>query len=106
MKGSYTDMAQQLAAKAFENETNVDETERLVSAIAGGAVLLTSANLRSLHGLLATVVGASLVYRGVTGHCSLYSLLGVKTCGQRSSRKQGGCQSSTGSREHSGAVAE
>ncbi|HUE12933.1 MAG TPA: DUF2892 domain-containing protein [Planctomycetaceae bacterium] len=102
MTGSFTEMAQQVASKAFDKQLNVDETERLVSAIGGGAVLLTTANLRSLRGLLATVVGASLVYRGVTGHCPFYSFLGLKTCGQESRGKDCGSQSNSGSRERVG----
>lgn len=98
MKGSYSEMAQELAARAFDNKLNVDETERLVSAVAGGAILLTTANLRSLHGLLATAMGASLIYRGVTGHCAFYSLLGVKTCGQECTSKQRGSLSNSASR--------
>jgi uncharacterized membrane protein len=102
MTGSFTEIAQQVASKAFDKQLNVDETERLVSAIGGGAVLLTTANLRSLRGLLATVVGASLVYRGVTGHCPFYSFLGLKTCGQESRGKNCGSLSNSGSRERVG----
>jgi uncharacterized membrane protein len=79
MKNSHTQTLQQCAAKAFDNTVNVDETERLVSAIGGGAILLTTANLRSVRGLVATLMGASLIYRGLSGHCPCYSLLGMKT---------------------------
>lgn len=80
MTSSYGRMAQDLVANAFDGDINLDETERLLSAVGGGALLLTSANLRSIRGLLATVVGASLLYRGMTGHCPFYSILGVQTC--------------------------
>jgi hypothetical protein len=86
MKGSYGQKVQDWASKAFNADVNVDEAERLISAIGGGAILLTSANLRSLRGLLATMIGASLVYRGVTGHSPIYSALGLKTCGRESGR--------------------
>jgi uncharacterized membrane protein len=88
MKGSFTEMAQDLAAKAFDCRVNMDDTERIVSAVGGGALLLTSSNLRSLRGLLATAVGASLIYRGMTGRCPFYSVLGMKTCGQTSLARQ------------------
>jgi uncharacterized membrane protein len=88
MQGSYTEIAQGLAAKAFDCDVNVDDTERIISAVSGGALLLTSSSLRSLRGLLATAVGAGLVYRGLTGRCPFYSVLGLKTGGQTSSGKQ------------------
>jgi uncharacterized membrane protein len=106
MKGSYTQAAQEYASKAFENTLNVDETERLISAIGGGAILLTTANLRSLRGLVATLMGASLIYRGVTGHCPFYSLLGMQTCGRESASTQRGAMSNSGSRERVGAGAK
>jgi|ERR1700722_12941403 uncharacterized membrane protein len=80
MKSTYGSLAQDLAAKAFDTDVNLDETERLLSAVGGGALLLTTANLRSMRGLLATIVGASLLYRGFSGHCPMYSVLGVCTC--------------------------
>jgi uncharacterized membrane protein len=80
MTNTYGMLAQDFAAKAFDREINLDETERVLSAVGGGALLLTTANLRSIRGLLATVAGASMVYRGFTGHCPLYSILGVCTC--------------------------
>ncbi len=103
MKEAFGDKAQELALKAFGNEVNVDEAERLISAVGGGAILLTAANLRSLHGLLATVMGASMIYRGVTGHCPFYSILGLRTCGQGSSRGEG--RTASNSRERAGAFA-
>ena len=83
MRSKYGSLAQDLAAKAFDKDVNLDETERLLSSVGGGALLLTTANLRSMRGLLATIVGASLIYRGFTGHCPLYSVLGVCTCSDR-----------------------
>jgi uncharacterized membrane protein len=106
MKGSYTHAMQQCASKAFENTTNVDETERLVSAIGGGAILLTTASLRSVRGLVATLMGASLIYRGVTGHCPCYSLLGVKTSDGGAANRQRGCILASGSRERVGGGAK
>ncbi len=80
MTKSYGQMAQEIAAKAIDPDVNLDENERFLSAVGGGALLLTTANLRSIRGLLATAVGASLVYRGITGHCPFYSVLGMRTC--------------------------
>jgi uncharacterized membrane protein len=80
MTKSYGQVAQEIAAKAMDCDVNLDENERFLSTVGGGALLLTTANLRSIRGLLATAVGASLVYRGITGHCPFYSVLGMRTC--------------------------
>jgi uncharacterized membrane protein len=80
MMNSCKGITQDIAAKALNTDINLDETERLLSAVGGGALLLTTANLRSVRGLLATVVGTGLLYRGMTGHCPCYSILGVRTC--------------------------
>ena len=103
MKGSYTDVIQEYAAKAFDDTVNVDETERLVSAIGGAAILLTSADLRSLRGLLATLMGASLIYRGVSGHCGMYSVLGIQTCSKDNGKSRSGSNSGSRQRETAGA---
>ncbi len=84
MKSSTKSIVQDMTTKALSAEINLDQTERLLSAVGGGALLLTTANLRSLRGLLATVAGASLLYRGMTGHCPLYSILGVQSCSTES----------------------
>lgn len=54
---------------------NVGETERWLSAIGGGALLIYG--LRRSFGSLALAVGGGmLVYRGLTGHCKVYESLG------------------------------
>lgn len=58
---------------------NVGPNERSLSTV-GGAVLagfgLTHANG---WGLLLAAVGGSLIYRGVTGHCTAYAAAGINT---------------------------
>src|SRR5687767_14048947 len=61
------------------SSVNVAQTERVVSAVAGGALALAGLKMRSLPGVLLSVLGGSLVYRGVTGHCHAYEALGVNT---------------------------
>lgn len=58
---------------------NVGETERWVSGVAGGVLTLCGLSQGSLSGLLLALAGGSLLYRGVTGHCHLYSSLGIDT---------------------------
>jgi uncharacterized membrane protein len=62
---------------------NVGETERMVSAIAGGALALYGLRRGSIGGLLVAAVGAALGYRGITGHCDLYEKLGIDSGGAR-----------------------
>lgn len=59
--------------------TNVGEWERLGSAVAGGALAAYGLSRFSLLGLGLAAVGGSLIYRGVTGHCSVYRSLGINT---------------------------
>jgi len=58
---------------------NVGQTERMVS-VGLGAFLLSSGlgNLTShpIKGLLRTLVGGALLYRGVSGHCPVYASMG------------------------------
>ena len=58
---------------------NVSEVERALSALAGGGLAIYGISRGSLGGAALAAVGASLVYRGVTGHCHLYEALGVDT---------------------------
>ncbi len=61
------------------NNVNVGEIERLVSAIAGGALAVYGFRQRGWTGLLLTVGGAALLHRGATGHCNTYQALGMTT---------------------------
>ena len=58
---------------------NVGDTERVVSAAVGGALVLLGLARRSLGGGAAALAGSGLLYRGLTGHCHLYGALGVNT---------------------------
>jgi uncharacterized membrane protein len=58
---------------------NVDDIERVISVIAGTALALFGLKRFSFTRLGLAALGASLVYRGVTGHSGLYQRLGVTT---------------------------
>lgn len=62
---------------------NVGDNERMISAIAGGALALYGLRRGSLGGLLLAGLGAALGYRALTGHCSLYEKLGIDAAGAR-----------------------
>lgn len=61
---------------------NVGEKERLLSMLGGGTLGLIGLSRFSLGGLALAAVGGALVYRGMTGHCSLYQALDVTTAPQ------------------------
>ena len=60
-------------------ETNVNEAERWVSAIGGGALVAYGLTRRGWPGVLLALIGGTLVARGATGHCGMYQALGVNT---------------------------
>jgi uncharacterized membrane protein len=60
---------------------NVGENERIVSAIAGGALVVFGLSRMSLGGLALAGLGAALGYRGLTGHCDVYERLGIDAGG-------------------------
>ncbi|HEV8584109.1 MAG TPA: SRPBCC family protein [Methylomirabilota bacterium] len=68
-------------ATRTERAVNVGESERIVSAIAGGILAAWGLSRTSLPGLLVAGVGAALGYRGISGHCDAYAKLGIDTGG-------------------------
>jgi uncharacterized membrane protein len=66
-----------------DRAVNVGDTERMLSAIAGGALALYGLRRGSLGGLLLAGLGAALGYRGLTGHCGVYERLGIDAGGGR-----------------------
>ena len=60
---------------------NVGEFERHLSMV-GGTVLAVCGLLRgSLSGLALGAIGGALIWRGHTGHCSTYQMLGYSSAG-------------------------
>lgn len=58
---------------------NVGGTERIASALAGGLLALWGLRRRGSVGYGAAALGAELLFRGATGHCKAYSVLGITT---------------------------
>jgi uncharacterized membrane protein len=58
---------------------NVNDPERWVSVIFGSALAAYGLKKRSIGGLVLSAVGGTLVWRGATGNCPIYSGLGVST---------------------------
>ncbi len=70
------------------NGKNVGDAERIASIAAGAVAVLAGLSRRSVPGLVCAAVGGALVYRGATGHCPAYSLLGVDTAEPKSAAEQ------------------
>lgn len=63
------------------NLVNVGDSERLVSVIAGAALACFGLARRRWAGLLTAGIGAGMIYRGVTGNCQVFRLLGIDSTG-------------------------
>jgi hypothetical protein len=62
-------------------ERNVGTVERWASAAGGGALLAWALGHRRLSATMGALAlgGAALLFRGATGHCPVYSSLGMDT---------------------------
>lgn len=67
------------AENCGHGDVNMNDTERLVSGVTGASLLAAGMVKRSFAGLVLTAIGAGLVYRGVSGKCGLYKMLGIRT---------------------------
>lgn len=63
------------------NDVNVNQTERWISGLAGGALAIYGLTRRTWGGAVLALVGGTLIARGSTGHCYMYDALGVNTAG-------------------------
>lgn len=61
--------------------TNVGGPERIVSVLGGAALAAYGLKRHDLPGLILAAAAGTLLYRGTTGHSSMYSALGVDTAG-------------------------
>lgn len=62
-----------------KHKVNVGGTERIISMLAGGALVYFGMKRRSLRGAGLAAVGGELIHRGVSGHCKFYQLTGIHT---------------------------
>jgi len=59
---------------------NLNKLERLMSVgIGGGLLCLALGRRTTLPKLILAGAGAAIAYRGVTGHCRVYDILGINT---------------------------
>ena len=62
---------------------NVADTERWLSVLLGGGLMALGLKRGSRDGLVLSLGGGALLYRGVTGHSFLYRALGIDTSAAR-----------------------
>src|SRR5688572_14688379 len=60
-------------------ELNVADPERVVSAVAGGALIAFGIKHGGWLGASLSLLGGGLLHRGATGHCYIYDAVGVNT---------------------------
>jgi uncharacterized membrane protein len=66
-------------SRGVARDVNVGETERLLSGLGGATLLAYGLSRGTLGGAVVALLGGALLYRGVTGHCSMYEAMGVDT---------------------------
>lgn len=76
----------QQQGRAGSSEVNVGSSERIVSTGLGGLLVANGILRGRLSGLLMTAIGGALIYRGATGHCSVYQQLGVNSSSMEGER--------------------
>ncbi|MGI8786724.1 MAG: SRPBCC family protein [Pyrinomonadaceae bacterium] len=59
--------------------TNVSPTERIVSGVAGGALITYGAKRKDAIGVVLSIIGGGLALRGATGHCQVYDAMDINT---------------------------
>ena len=59
--------------------TNVGQAERYASIFGGAALVVAALLKRDKFGLVLGATGGGLLYRGLTGHCTVYSAMGTST---------------------------
>jgi len=67
----------------LQYRNNVGSTERWLSLIIGGGLLLYAVRQGWHKGVLPSLAGSALAYRGATGRCALYKMAGINTSEQK-----------------------
>jgi uncharacterized membrane protein len=58
-------------------KTNVGKPERFLSTLAGGSMIAYGLKRRDTVGVILSILGGGLAFRGATGHCEVYQKLGI-----------------------------
>jgi uncharacterized membrane protein len=65
--------------KVSHSDVNVNNVERVGSALLGGGLAAYGLSRGGVSGLVLAAAGAGLIYRGVSGHSMIYDQLGINT---------------------------
>ncbi len=68
--------------------TNVSPTERVVSGVAGGALLAYGIKRGDTAGVLLSILGGGVALRGATGHCQVYDAMDINTADKQQQQKR------------------
>lgn len=79
MKTPLSTRTAQSIRQGMELRHNVGTVERWICLIGGGAALAEGVRRRSLAGVLLSVIGSFLLFRGMSGSCPLYGRLRIST---------------------------
>ncbi|HZS84313.1 MAG TPA: DUF2892 domain-containing protein [Stellaceae bacterium] len=74
-------MAAMEHAQTAASRRNVGDKERVLSALGGAALVLNALRRPSILNIGLALGGAALLQRGLSGHCSIYGLLGIDRSG-------------------------
>jgi uncharacterized membrane protein len=66
-------------AKSAATSVNVADNERYISLLGGALLALVGLRERGWFGLALGVISGDLLYRGITGHCHIYSAMGLNS---------------------------
>jgi len=75
-------------------DTNVSQTERIVSGVAGGALIAYGVKQGGAIGVLMSIIGGGLALRGATGHCQVYDAMDVNTADAQQQHRGAGSKNS------------
>jgi uncharacterized membrane protein len=67
---------------------NVGKLERLGSIVVGSALMTYGLSRKSKSGAGLAAAGTTLVFRGTTGHCPVYSRIGISTADHRGDTRE------------------
>jgi uncharacterized membrane protein len=79
MTGRRPGTLQQVGGQSHRAHVNVGDTERWLSAVGGTVLTLFGLGRGDLPGLALALGGGALIYRGLSGHCPCYQMLGINT---------------------------
>lgn len=76
----------------YQPDINVGETERVASILGGTGLVLTAMLRPSKASLFLAASGGYLLYRGITGKCLLYRVMGIDRAGPFERIQEVGCE--------------